>query len=242
MQPIEYQILYETEQSHWWFKALRLFLQRFLPAMNGRSRLALDIGCGTGAWMFHLRTLGYRVVGVDFSPQALELARRNPGLMLVRASANWLPFRASFDLVSSIDVLEVASVDPVRLATAAVCALKPGGTGLFLTAAYQWLLSEHDRAVDSVHRYNLEELKALFSRLPVHVTIATHLYFFVFPFMALYKLFNRPKVGNAQSDVKMPAAWINSLLLLICRLEAAALPNMRFPAGSSVLVKVSKNA
>ena len=37
---------------------------------------ALDLGCGTGTHAIYLAQQGYNVVGVDFSPKAIELARR----------------------------------------------------------------------------------------------------------------------------------------------------------------------
>jgi len=37
---------------------------------------ALDLGCGTGTSSIFLAQQGFKVVGVDFSPKAIELARR----------------------------------------------------------------------------------------------------------------------------------------------------------------------
>ncbi len=37
----------------------------------------LDVGCGTGEHTIHLAGLGYDVLGIDFSPPAVEQARRN---------------------------------------------------------------------------------------------------------------------------------------------------------------------
>jgi ubiquinone/menaquinone biosynthesis C-methylase UbiE len=63
----------------------------------------LDVGCGEG-W---LEALNPEVVGVDFSPAALERAREKGAVHLVQASAEELPFEdASFDLVVSLGSLE----------------------------------------------------------------------------------------------------------------------------------------
>jgi SAM-dependent methyltransferase len=44
---------------------------------NGRSPgRALDLGCGTGTHAIYLAQHGFSVVGVDFSPKAIEMARQ----------------------------------------------------------------------------------------------------------------------------------------------------------------------
>jgi demethylmenaquinone methyltransferase / 2-methoxy-6-polyprenyl-1,4-benzoquinol methylase len=63
---------------------------------------ALDVACGSGkltAQVARLAGPGGRVVGIDFSPQMLEVARRDhPGIEFVEGDALKLPFDdASFD-------------------------------------------------------------------------------------------------------------------------------------------------
>ncbi|MFI5184023.1 MAG: class I SAM-dependent methyltransferase [Vicinamibacteria bacterium] len=62
----------------------------------------LDLGCGTGRNLPLFRS-GVRVIALDPCPQALRKARRRaPGIPLVRARAEALPFRdGSFDSVVS---------------------------------------------------------------------------------------------------------------------------------------------
>jgi SAM-dependent methyltransferase len=45
----------------------------------------LDPGCGTGEHTIHLTRLGYNVLGVDFSPRAVERARENAAAYQVAA-------------------------------------------------------------------------------------------------------------------------------------------------------------
>jgi demethylmenaquinone methyltransferase/2-methoxy-6-polyprenyl-1,4-benzoquinol methylase len=63
---------------------------------------ALDVACGSGkltAQLARLAGSGGRVVGIDFSPQMLEVARRDhPGIEFVEGDALELPFEdATFD-------------------------------------------------------------------------------------------------------------------------------------------------
>jgi SAM-dependent methyltransferase len=242
MQASEYQQLYQTEGDHWWFRAMRLFVFRILANHNLSASRALDIGCGTGALLGGLSTKGYDAFGLDLSRNALDFARERENHDLVQASANDLPFKSAFDLVISVDVLEVDNIEPERMIARSVAALKPGGLGLFVMAAHQWLLSEHDRAVYSVRRYNLGQLRGLFDRKDVTILRSTYLFFLLFPLVAIRKLVNRPKKGNEPvSDVTIPANAINQVLFWLCWCEDKLLGWTNFPIGSSALVLVRKN-
>lgn len=241
----EYENLYRSEERMWWFRALRLFLAKFLPKTTfEEGKVALDIGCGTGGLLASLSSFGYMAIGLDFSSKALQYARRRTEQSLVRGSANELPLVGGFDLVTCIDVLEVESVDPEQLVTNALRILKPGGYGLFVAAAHQWLLSDHDRAVNSVRRYSLARFIQLFEDLDIQIIRATYLFFALFPFIALRKLLNPKRVGAARavSDVSVPSALVNESLFFICWLEAQILPLFKMPTGTSVLILVQKHS
>ena len=74
--PIEYQQYpeyfdipanaYHTEEKN---KAIEKILRKY------KSKSVLDMACGTGAQVFYLIKLGYKVIGSDFSPGLLEIAR-----------------------------------------------------------------------------------------------------------------------------------------------------------------------
>ena len=79
---------------------------------------ALDVACGSGkltAQLAKIAGAGGRVVGLDFSPQMLEVARRDhPGIEFVEGDALTLPFDdATFD-VSTIAFGLRNLADPIR--------------------------------------------------------------------------------------------------------------------------------
>lgn len=88
---------------------------RFLEFMNAHIPtrahdvipVALDSGCGTGIIANLLKQKGYRVCGVDISPQMLRFAHKDPtALQYVLANSLDLPFSDStFDLVCTRGVL-----------------------------------------------------------------------------------------------------------------------------------------
>jgi SAM-dependent methyltransferase len=100
-------------------------LQRLpLPA----APATLDIGCATGAYARALRSLGHRVVGVDYAFSALARARsadvRTPYLA---GDAYALPFAdAAFDAVVCMGVLQLVARAYDLLAEASRV-LRPGG-------------------------------------------------------------------------------------------------------------------
>ena len=104
---------------------------------------ALDVCCGTGAAMRHLRPLCRQgVVGVDLSQGMLDEARRHladaPGearVELVRGDALSLPWSEEFDLVTSFGAFgHISERDEPRLVEGIHRVLRPGGRFLFVTA------------------------------------------------------------------------------------------------------------
>ncbi len=92
---------------------------------RGRSRM-LDVGCGTGSFLYRHSDLGWETWGVEMSPQAAEVARR-AGLKVIVGgfeSAD-LP-RGYFDLIVMMHVLEHLE-DPVAGLSSLRPLLAPGG-------------------------------------------------------------------------------------------------------------------
>jgi 2-polyprenyl-3-methyl-5-hydroxy-6-metoxy-1,4-benzoquinol methylase len=98
---------------------------------------ALDLACGEGRNAIWLATLGWEVTGVDFSPVALDKAKR--GATEQRVTVEWVladavHFRASphsYDLVV-VMYLQLPAEERRAAFGAAAEALAPGGTLLIV--------------------------------------------------------------------------------------------------------------
>jgi SAM-dependent methyltransferase len=249
--PREYEALFETEDRHWWFVALRREIARAIerqqPFERGRAPRWLDAGSGTGGLLSHLEVPG-RVLraGVDRSLDALGLARRRRLRLLAAGSAMSLPFPdESFDLITSIDLLAHRNVEKrPALAEARRC-LRPGGILIFQSPAFDWLASEHDRAVWNDRRFRRGEVERLFNETGFTVRQCSYRVGVLFPAAALSRLARKRAVPEeqARSQVKPASALASAVFGFLLRLEsAAASVGLRPPFGLSVFCVAQKPA
>ena len=93
------------------------------------GELAIDLGCGTGSYTHWLYDMGLVVVGVDESPNMLEVARRrrDNSVTCLQADLIHLPVDDdTFDLAICNAVLEFTD-DPAVVLREAFRVIKPGG-------------------------------------------------------------------------------------------------------------------
>jgi 2-polyprenyl-3-methyl-5-hydroxy-6-metoxy-1,4-benzoquinol methylase len=75
-----------------------------LAVQNQRGTL-LDVGCSTGTTIYHLRTLGWSVTGVDLNRESLAIAK-NHGLDVRLGTIEELPDDHKYDVIRFGDVIE----------------------------------------------------------------------------------------------------------------------------------------
>jgi SAM-dependent methyltransferase len=131
-----------------------------LPRPTPGTRL-LDVGCGTGHQLHHLRGSGYDVAGVDGSDEMLARARElNPEVELRQANVDALPFPdTSFDLAICLEVLRYLP-DPQPCLDEIHRVLRPGGIALVTATP---LLNLNGYAV--INRLALAMRQSSFTRL-----------------------------------------------------------------------------
>jgi len=249
MQATEFDKLATFEGWYWWYRAQRANLVetvRRLPLPRGAK--VLDAGCGTGRNLAAIiGNVGADTYGIDVSLAAASIWQKGDVTGCCTGSVNDLPYPdATFEVVTSVDVLQEKSVDPRRAIGEMTRVLRVGGHLVLLAPAYQWMLSRHDVAVDSVRRFTRRQLVASVERASLTVEQATYRFGWFLPVIAGKRLWDKLAPGSAtssaESDLRPIPAWLNCALSFGARMEHHASRLISPPFGSTVLVVARKGA
>ena len=245
MKPENYEIIFEVEDDHWWFVGRRaVVFAQIEDALKAQASSiakfqALDIGCGTGATMDHLRKFG-EVQGIDLAMIPLSFSRRRGHERTMCASATELPFADdTFDLITALDVIEhldddVAGLSEIRRT------LKPGASAVIYVPAFMALWGPNDDQSGHKRRYRLPELQAAAEKAGLKVERISYSNFAMFlPIWLGRKLLNF--LGRTEaSENKINHPLINNLMAWMFSSEANWLRRHRLPFGVSIVCVVRK--
>lgn len=236
----EYRIMYEAEDSFWWYEGRRRIILDFLgKAVADRNDIKiLDAGCGTGRILQSLKDYGFSV-GIDISRDALQFCKIRDLKNILQASVMNLPFRdGTFDLIISLDVLYHSWVkDDCSTMKEFGRILKEDGMVLITLPAYNFLKSPHDKAAHTKHRYTKGELKKKMGEVGFTIKKATYFITILFPLICVVRLWEKIFISNkkAKSDIKPINPIINRVLTFILWIELKIIQKIDMPFGLSVL-------
>lgn len=240
----------DAEGRHFWFRGFRAFVAPLLRAAidgrvgDGPVRI-LDCGCGTGANLVLLNRFG-RAYGFDLSPVGLRIGRQSGRTLLARATVTAVPFpTASFDVVTSFDVLYSLDDDALRRALSEMYRLlKPGGCAVVNVAAMKMLQGDHSVLSNEVRRFERDELSGCMTAAGFEVRRITYTNFTLFPLVAIVRAFQRRRGLRAgdgvHHELQVPPEPVNGLLTGLLLLESVWLRRFNAPVGSSLLCLAQK--
>ncbi|WP_168221243.1 bifunctional 2-polyprenyl-6-hydroxyphenol methylase/3-demethylubiquinol 3-O-methyltransferase UbiG [Actinomadura sp. WMMA1423] len=136
------------------------------------AQRVLDLGCGGGFLVNELAKRGIAATGVDGSRHVIERARESVGggsFLHADIGAPCVAARASFDVITMIDVIEHLP-DPVAALRQAASLAAPGGVIVLLTPRYgDRLLAEQGAAYvhfnsDHMYYFTEETLRAVIAQ------------------------------------------------------------------------------
>jgi 2-polyprenyl-3-methyl-5-hydroxy-6-metoxy-1,4-benzoquinol methylase len=266
MRPLNYEVMFDVEDHHWWFVGRRAVvfsqIDDALGAMraDNRAKLSaetdpshveraamlalsemriLDIGCGTGATMDHLKRYGLPH-GIDLSEIPLRFSRRRGHQRTLRASATELPFDSeSFDLVTALDVIEHLDDDARGLAEVRRV-LKPGAPAVIFVPAFQSLWGPNDVQSGHRRRYRLNQLRAVIEKAGLRVERISYANIAMFIPIWLGRKILTLLGRDEQAENRINHPIINNLLAKMFSSEAGWLRKRTLPFGVSIICVARK--
>jgi SAM-dependent methyltransferase len=240
MDSSEYGLMYQVEDSHWWYRGMAAVTCALLDRWYGRdgSLRILDAGCGTGAAMTGYLSGYGRVWGMDLVAEALRYCRKRGASALARASVARLPYaEGSFDLATSLDVLYEQTVPSDLDALGELRrVLARGGRLLIRLPAYGWMRRGHDEVVRTKHRYTRAELASLLRDAGFRVEHLSYANAVFLPAAILKKISERLfPTAQPRSDLSIQAGAFNGLLCRLLSWEAPWIARTGIPFGLSVV-------
>ncbi len=257
MRPLNYEVMFDVEDDHWWFvgrrsivfeqikDALSVQLSGIVSSVTVRPASAppkiqiLDIGCGTGATMDHLKNYG-RPHGIDLSEIPLSFSRRRGHNRVLCASATELPFEnESFDLITALDVIEHLD-DDVKGLREIQRVLKHGAPAVIFVPAFQSLWGPNDDQSGHKRRYRVGQLLKAVEAADLNVERISYANIAMFiPIWLGRKILTiLGREEQAENRINHPA--INKFLARVFSSEAKWLSRHQLPFGVSIICVVRK--
>jgi SAM-dependent methyltransferase len=161
MQSHHYPILYQVEETHWWYVGRRRIIQclveKICSTLTNPNPSILDVGCGTGANLKMLGAYG-SAEGVDISAQAVDFCHQRGLDSVMLGAIEQLPHASgSFDLVTALDVIEHLDDDVAGLREMRRV-LRRDGRLLVFVPAFMFLWGVQDDVSNHRRRYTLPGL------------------------------------------------------------------------------------
>jgi ubiquinone/menaquinone biosynthesis C-methylase UbiE len=239
----EYQKMLIEEQSHWFFKTKRMFIESFLNKVPLTPNIKiLEPGCGTGANRLFLEKYG-SVTSLDFSQVALDFCKKREIKRLIKGDLNQLGLQSeNFDFAFLLDVLYHQWVkDNTYTLSDILRILKPDNKLLITDSAFPFLLSSHHKAVITRERYTITSITQKLEQTSFKVLQTSYIFTTTFPFLTLVRLIQKivPTKENSSNVFKVPKL-INQLVLKIMSMKARIFSRSRLPFSSSIIVLAEK--
>lgn len=235
MEPTTYEIIAEVERTHWWYAARRRILFAAVADMpHAVGRMALDVGCGTGANLPIVERCG-SPLGCDVSELALAFAKRRGSYQQLHcADVTALPYGdAVFDCVFATDVLE--HVDDGAAAREMLRVLRPGGRAVITVPAFRALWGPQDDASHHLRRYTRRTLLAVLADAGYELKYVTYINVALFVPILLVRRLLRLLRLPVRSENTLHPGWLNPILERVFGVESHFVGRVAFPFGVSLL-------
>jgi len=239
---ISYDIESKIEAFHWWFSGRRRLLRLFLASFNlPKNFLAIEVGCGTGANLRILRSMGLIGIGLDKSVYPLSLIKDKESYSLLAGDLNQLPFKPeSVGVIIAMDILEHLGNDTQGIKES-YQVLRKGGL-LFLTVpAFKSLWGIQDNLSGHKRRYTKTEVVSKLIEAGYKILKVSYFNFFLFfPILLGRRMISL--VGlKIKSENEINSPLLNFFLKIIFSIEPYLLKYLNLPFGVSIFCVAKKS-
>jgi len=201
----------------------------------------LDIGCGTGATMDHLKRFG-TVQGIDLFDLPLRFSKKRGHERVLCASATELPFaETSFDLITALDVIEhldddVGGLREIRRV------LNPNAPAVIFVPAFMALWGPNDVQSGHKRRYRLPQLQAAIAAAGLKLEKISYANVAMFAPIWLGRRLLTLLGKEEQAENRINHPFINNVIAKVFASEAGWLRQHSLPFGVSLVCVVRKAA
>lgn len=242
MKKITYDIEWSLERSHWWFIGRRKLLKVLLSSSRThRNSPIIDAGCGVGSNLSLLKSLGFKVIGVDSEFYSLSLfKKRLSEVSLVNGDLMNLPFKSnSIGLVIATDILEHLNQDTIGIKEI-YRTMKREGEAIITVPAFRFLWGVQDVVGMHKRRYSRKEFIRKMEQEGFKILRSSYFNFFLFfPILMARRAIHLMGL-RIESENEVNSPLINFLFKTIFSLEVYALKYFSFPFGVSILCIAEK--
>jgi SAM-dependent methyltransferase len=244
MEREEYIRMFSQETEFWWYKTLQELILSFMKTQQKTKQLKiLDAGCGTGRMAELLSDFG-EVYAFDYSPFAIELAKKRKKIHFTIQNINtWKEEPFKFDIIVCNDVLSHSSINSdYDILVKFYNSLKNDGILITNNSAFEILKRNHDNVVHQIKRYRKKEFLTMIKSIGFIKVISSYRLPHLFLVIVLLKLFYWIfKIGNQPLDNKPISPILNQILFFIGKVEnKIILSKISIPFGSSLFVICKK--
>jgi SAM-dependent methyltransferase len=243
MKKITYDIEWDLERSHWWFIGRRRLLKSLLSSLSvPQDSPIIDVGCGVGSNLELLKSVGLKVIGIDFEIYSLSLAKRRfSTIPFIHGDLLSLPFKTnSIETIIATDILEHLDDDSIGIKEIHR-ALKQKGSVILTVPALKSLWGIQDVVGMHKRRYSRKEFLKKIEEEGFIVLKSSYFNFFLFFPIFLGRRLIRLLGLKIESENKINSPLINFFLRNIFSIEPYLLKYFSFPFGVSVFCVARKS-
>ena len=241
MKKATYDIESNLEKSHWWFAGRRRLFKTLLSSLmihNGST--VLDVGCGVGSNLPLLKSMGFKVIGIDSEIYSLFFTKKTSGVPLLNADLLTLPIKSnSVGLIIATDILEHLEKDVMGIKEI-YRVLGRMGKVIITVAAFQALWGTQDIVGMHKRRYSKKELAQKIEQEGFTILKSSYFNFILFFPILLARWFIRFWGLDIESENKINHPLINNFFKTIFSLEPYLLKYISFPFGVSIFCVARK--